>query len=122
MTLPRLPDAELMIMNIIWRAKGEITSAEIAEKLEGQKEWGLTTILTLLSRLGDRKFVAMRKRGRVNIYKPLVEEAEYVKKESKSFLSRLHGNSVTSLIASLYDGDAITENDLNELKAFIDGR
>jgi len=111
-----------MIMNIVWRAGGEITSTEIAEMLEGQKDWGVTTILTFLSRLVERKFLTVRKRGRANVYKPLVIEADYVKSESKSFLSRLHANSLTSLVASLYDGDAITKNDLDELKAFIDRR
>jgi len=118
--LPRLPDAELMIMNIIWRTGTDITSAEISELLEGQKEWGASTILTLLSRLTEREFVKVRKRGRQNVYKAIVHEADYVKSESKSFLQRLHSNSLTSLIASLYDGDAITTDDINELKGFID--
>jgi len=122
MAIPKLPDAELMIMNIIWHENKEITSAEVAKILATQKEWGITTILTLLSRLVDRGFLSTRKEGRVNIYKAIMPEADYVKSESKSFLERLHGNSLTSLVAALYDGKAISQADLDELKEFIEKR
>lgn len=122
MNIPRLPDAELMIMNIIWHAKREVTSAEVAKTLESQKDWSVTTILTFLSRLAERGFLTVRKDGRMNVYKAIIEEAAYIESESKSFLERFHGNSLTSLVAALYDGRAISKQDLNELREFIDGR
>ncbi|MCL2217775.1 MAG: BlaI/MecI/CopY family transcriptional regulator [Defluviitaleaceae bacterium] len=122
MAIQRLPDAELMIMNIVWREDGETTSARVTKMLEGQKEWTATTILTFLSRLVERGFLTVRKEGRQNFYSAAVEEALYVKSESKSFLERLHGNSLTSLVAALYDGQAVSKEDLAELKAYIDGR
>jgi len=120
MKIPKIPDAELMIMNIVWRKGGEITSGEVSKQLANQKDWTLTTILTLLSRLTERGFLTVRKDGRVNIYKAAVDEAPYVESESKSFLERLHGNSLTSLVAALYDGNAIGKEDLDELKDFIE--
>ena len=122
MAIQKLPDAELMIMNVIWHENREITSAEVAKILASQKEWGITTILTLLSRLVERGFLSIRKDGRVNIYTAVMPEADYVKSESKSFLERLHGNSLTSLVAALYDGKAISQADLDELKEFIEKR
>jgi predicted transcriptional regulator len=111
-----------MIMNIIWHAKREVTSAEVAKTLESQKDWSVTTILTFLSRLAERGFLTVRKDGRMNVYKAIIEEAAYIESESKSFLERFHGNSLTSLVAALYDGRAISKQDLNELREFIDGR
>jgi len=122
MSIPRLPDAELMIMNIVWREKGEITSAQITKMLEGQKDWTITTILTFLSRLTERGFLTVRKEGRQNFYMAVIQEAAYVESESKTFLQRLHGNSLTSLVAALYDGKAVSKADLDELKAYIDER
>jgi len=109
-------------MNIIWCENREITSAEVIKMLAAQKDWSVTTILTFLSRLTERGFLTVRKDGRTNIYKAAVQEDAYIESESKSFLRHLHGNSLTSLVAALYKGDAISKEDLDELKAFIDGR
>ena len=43
-----------------------------------------------------------------------------MQKESKSFLERLCGNSLKTFVSSLYNGRAITEEDLAELRSFID--
>jgi predicted transcriptional regulator len=120
MGLPRLPDAELTVMNIIWRSKGEVTSAQVNEMLAGQKDWTATTVLTFLSRLVEKGFLSLRKEGRQNIYQAIIDEGIYVESESKTFLERLHGNSLTSLVAALYSGKAITREDLAALKEYID--
>jgi len=122
MTIPRLPDAELVIMNTIWRENTEMTSAEVIHLMANQKDWSVTTISTFLSRLAERGFLTVRKNGRTNIYKAAIQEDDYIESESKSFLKHLHGNSLTSFVAALYKGKAISKDDLDELKAFIDGR
>lgn len=115
----RLPDAELELMKIIWGATPPVTSSYIMNHLEGQKTWGATTVLNLLSRLIKRGFLACEKQGKFNIYTPAVDEKEYLEFESKSFLERLHGNSVKSLVASLYNSDSFTEKDIEDLKQFM---
>jgi len=115
----RLPDAELFIMKIIWQDGGEITSARLMEKLEGKRSWALTTVLNFLARLVERDFLSVRKSGKTNIYRPVIAEQDYLELESKSFLERLHDNSFVSLVASLYDGKAISGDDLTELQAYI---
>ena len=121
MAIPRLPDAELTIMKIVWRINSsDVTSAQITKELEGKKEWAVTTVLNFLSRLVDRGFLSVRRNGKTNIYTPLIDEDMYLKKETKSFLERLHGNSLKSLVASLYEGEAVTKKDLAELSSYID--
>lgn len=122
MALARLPDAELEIMKILWDCGEGVSSAYVMEKLGGKKDWAVTTVLNFLARLADRGFVSVQRNGKSNIYTPLVCEDEYLKSESKSFLDRLHGNSLVSLIASLYGGDAISQDDLEELRRYIDER
>ncbi|MCL2752621.1 MAG: BlaI/MecI/CopY family transcriptional regulator [Defluviitaleaceae bacterium] len=119
MMIQRLPDAELAIMQAIWKFGGEVTSAQIMMQLEGKKEWATTTVLNFLARLVDRDFLSVRREGKVNIYKPIIDEESYLAAESMSFLQRLHGNSLTSLVTSLYGGKAISQGDLNELQNFI---
>lgn len=118
--IKRLPDSELEIMMIVWEANQTVSSAYIMEKLEGEKSWVNTTVLNFLSRLVDRGFLEVTKHGRFNYYTPLIYEDEYLQKESKSFLERLHRNSLKSLVASLYDGDAISKDDLEELSKYVE--
>ena len=119
MSIPRLPDAELFIMKIIWQAGGEVTSAQLMSELNGKQKWVLPTVLNFLSRLVERGFLSVRKNGKINVYIPIIAEQDYLECESKSFLERLHGNSFTSLVTSLYDGKTISQDDLAELQAFI---
>lgn len=119
-TIKRLPDSELEIMIIIWEAKQPVSSAYIMEKLAGEKSWANTTVLNFLSRLVDRGFLEISKQGRFNYYNPIICEDEYLQKESKSFLEKMHKNSLKSLVASLYDGDAISKEDLEELSKYVD--
>jgi len=120
MAISRLPDAELEIMKIIWKCGGSATSFQISKELEGKRDWAITTILNFLARMVDRDFLTVQRNGKVNTYTSAVDEQEYLEMESRSFLERLHGNSLKSLIAALYSGEAISRDDVEELKRFID--
>lgn len=118
----RLPDAELEIMLILWDAGQPVSRAYIDEQLQGKKDWAVTTVLKLLSRLIDRGFVLVERQGqgKMNFYSAAISEHEYLEYESKSMLQKLYGNSVKSLIASLYNGKAIDDKDIKELRLFLD--
>lgn len=119
MVMEKLPDAELEIMMIIWEAGESVNSDYIMEKLKGVKEWKRTTLLNLLTRLCGRGYLECRKNGKINIYTPLINEKDYLDSASKSFFEKLHKNSLTSLIASLYDSKSVSKEDLEELEKFI---
>ncbi len=119
-TIKRLPGSELELMMIIWEAGQPVSSAYIMEKLAGEKSWANTTVLNFLSRLVERGFLQISKQGRFNYYKPLVDENEYLQEESKSFLEKMHKSSLKSLVAALYDGDAISKEDLEELRKYVE--
>lgn len=116
----RLPDAELEIMKIIWDAGIAVTSADIMEQLQGKKTWGVTTVLNFLTRLVERGFVTSERKGRFNFYAAAVDEKTYLEQESQSILQKLYGNSIKSFVASLYDSQSLTKDDLDELRSFID--
>ncbi len=118
--IKRLPDSELEIMMIIWEAKEPVTSAFVSEKLKYKKVWKITSVLTFLARLVDKGFLSSTREGKVNIYSPLIGEQEYLESESKSILEKLYGNSLTNFVNALYKSKAISEDDIIELRQFID--
>ena len=114
----KLPEAELEIMLVIWDGQQPVTSEYIMERLD--KNWTRPTLLKLLTRLCDRGFLRCDKEGRHNVYSVLVPREDYVQDASSNFLQKLHHNSLTSLVASLYDGQKVSKADLEELKRFIE--
>ena len=60
------------------------------------------------------------RRGGPNAYTPLVQEADYLSSESRSFLERLHGGSLSSLVVSLYPDTKLTEEDVAALERILE--
>ena len=61
----------------------------------------------------------MEKKGRSNLYRPLVSEREYMAAESRSFLDRMFGGSVAGFATALCDS-GIDKEDLEELRKMLE--
>lgn len=118
-TFSRLPDSELDIMLVLWNYEPPMSRLEIERVINQKKALAPTTILTLLSRLEKKQFVAVAKEGKVNYYTPLVSREEYQQNESKNVLEKLYGNSLKKFVASLYQGKKMNEEDIRELSDFL---
>ena len=118
--MERLPDAELEVMQALWAQKTyPAASGELMEALAG-KRWRMPTLLKLLSRLEERGFVRGEKEGRSNGYTPLVNRPDYLAAESRSFLERVHGGSLSSLMAALYPEKELSREDIAELERILE--
>jgi len=117
--ITKISDAEYEIMEIVWNAGREVTTAEIIEKLGENNFWKNTTVLTLAKRLVDKNVLKVRKEKRVNYYSPRIAKEEYKAYQANEFIENVYNGSIKSLVASLYDNKRIDENDLKELKEWI---
>jgi len=118
-SLKRLPDAEFEIMKVVWRNPSPITTMKIVDKLSEEKNWKPQTVLTMLVRLVEKKFLSSGKDGRERNYTPIISEADYMQVETGEFISRYTGNSVGSLVKTMYDGKKLTRSDLDGLKLWL---
>ena len=115
----RITDAELEVMQALWSLDAyPAHTGDIAARLD--RDWKAPTLLKLLSRLEDRGFVRGEKAGRANLYTPLVAREDYLKAESRSFLQRLHGGSLPSLVAALYPDAKLTQEDIAALERILE--
>lgn len=112
-----LPESELDIMLVVWKAEGPISAPQIMEGLE--KSLTASALHSYLKRLEDKGFLACEKVGKVNSYRPLVEREEYQSQESQSILRKLYAGSLKRFAAALYDGGALTGADVEELQAYL---
>lgn len=115
----RLPDAELAVMQALWALDGPGTRAQIGEELGEGHSMAPTTLLTLLSRLAERGFVAADRSGRSALYAPLVSREEYLAAQSRSFIDKLCGGKVSVLAAALCDS-GLSREELAELRGLLE--
>lgn len=118
--LKHLGDAELEIMQAVWRAGEPVQSSYIQQALRSRRDWPLPAVLTALNRLVEKGFLTCERRGRGNRYAPAVSEEAYREFEGRGFLQRLYGNSFPALVAALYRGRAIGREELSDLRRFLD--
>lgn len=115
----RLPDTELTVMQAVWDCGAPATRAEIEARLPPERHMAATTLLTLLSRLAERGFVRADKAGRGALYTALVSRKEYLAGQSRSFLDKLCGGSLSVFAAALCDS-GLSREELDELRALLE--
>ena len=99
--IKRLPDAELEIMNTLWDAPAPLTAAELEAALPGTPR-ARTTLLPLAGWVGGG--------GRV----------VSVAGAGLGRRGRLFGGNPRNFVAALAETDALTEQDIDELAAYLE--
>ena len=115
----QVSESELVLMKIIWKNGGAALYSLIMEELEKDKnEWKNNTILTLLSRLVEKKFLKVKKIGRRNEYIAIVTEAEYQTMQTHRFLDKVYSGNVKNLVSTLLRQDILSADELKEIESF----
>jgi BlaI family penicillinase repressor len=117
--IPKISESEWLVMKAIWN-ESPITSNRVVEALSGSTAWKPKTIKTLLNRLVKKGAVGYRSKGREYHYYPLIEEAVFVKEESRSFLKRVFGGAVKPMLATMVESEDLSPEDIEELKGILD--
>ena len=115
----RITDAELDLMEVLWAAREPLTSAEIVDRLEAQRDWSAATVKTMLGRLVAKGVLTHREDGRRFLYSPAIERDAYVGRESRRFVERLFGGRLSPLVARLAEEDALDEDDIAAIEALL---
>ncbi|MCM1088412.1 MAG: BlaI/MecI/CopY family transcriptional regulator [Muribaculaceae bacterium] len=111
-------DAELEILEVLWSAGCALNANEIRSRLDETKNWERTTVLTLINRLSKKNVISQEKRG-VYYYAPRIRREEYVREETKNFIEKFFQGSSKSLAAALVDSEALTKEDIEELRDYF---
>src|SRR5690606_10946587 len=101
-----------------WDAPGGLTTGQVKNRLNNG--WERTTVLTLLSRLCDKGAVSAEKASRSFLYKSQLRKEDYGLSKTQGILSGIYNGSSKTMVAALYTGGDLTEEDLRELRAFLD--
>lgn len=116
-----LSDLQLSLMRVLW-ARGEASTAEVAEALRGERDLAHTTVATLLTRLEKRGLLASRREGRALLYTPRVSEADVQRSMVGSLLDNLFAGRTSALVSHLLEARGVDAKELAELQVLLKQR
>ena len=115
----RLPDAEQEVMQAIWAYQPPVARTDIETILFKDHPMAMTTLLTLLTRLSEKGFIAITKNGRRSYYTPLISQEDYLASQSKNFFEKLCGRNISTFAAALCDS-GLTKEEIAELRSLLE--
>ena len=115
-----ISDAQMKVMDIIWRKEAMVTVPEMVSLLKEEgEEWAYQTVATFLKRLEDKKILGSTKIGSRLSYFPLITRAEYKKREAHGFVNRKFGGSLMDFLAAFSGGSTADDKEIKELKEWL---
>ena len=114
-----ITDSEYQIMRILWKTEKQMTVADVVRELDGN-DWTASTVSTFLQRLLKKEVIACDKKGKTNLYYPLLKQSDYDLSETENFLSKIYKGSVKNLVAALYENKKLSSDDMSDLKKMFE--
>ncbi len=118
-SIRKLPDAELEVMQAVWECTPPVSRTDIEAILQESHPMAPTTLLTLLTRLAEKGFLRIEKTGRRSQYIPLVKKDRYLAEQSRRFLDKLCGGSLSAFATALCDS-GLTREEIDELRDLLE--
>ena len=118
-----MSETEQEIMEVLWESAPK-TLTELRDLFANErgKVWKPQTLATFMSRLEEKELIVWEQRGRARYYSPALTKAEYEGAKAKTLLDTLFKGSLQSFVAALYDGDALSEQDIAEMKEWVESK
>jgi predicted transcriptional regulator len=119
MTIRKLPDTELEVMQAVWGCEPPVSRGEIDAILKDTHPMALTTLLTLLTRLSEKGFLSVTIEKRKKYYSPLIPREDYQISQSKSFFQKVCGGNLSAFANALCEG-GLTKEEVTELRRLLE--
>jgi predicted transcriptional regulator len=117
-TVHRLGDLQLRIMQVLWE-KREATVGDVLAGLGAKADLAYTTIATMLRKMEARGLLAHRVEGRSFVYRPTVGEAEISRSMANHLVERLFEGSLIGAVSHLLTTRQISRKELDALEKLI---
>jgi BlaI family transcriptional regulator, penicillinase repressor len=115
---PTLTDAELRVMEVLWRL-GTGTVSEISEAMLAPA-LAYNTVLTTLRILEVKGHVGHEQSGRAYIYKAVTARDAAEQSAIKSVVSKFFGNNAGALALRVIENERLSDEELQRLRSLIE--
>ena len=120
--MPRSPvsDAELEVLKVLWAA-GPATVRDVAAALKRQRRrLAYNTVLTLLSRLREKGYVAADRRDTAHLFRALVTRDELLGSSLAALADRVCDGTASPLVHALVRGQRFSPDEIKHFRKLLD--
>jgi len=120
--VPRSPvsDAELEVLKVLWAA-GPATVRDVAAALKRQRRrLAYNTVLTLLSRLREKGYVAADRRDTAHLFRALVTRDELLGSSLAALADRVCDGTASPLVHALVRGQRFSPDEIKHFRKLLD--
>ncbi len=110
--------SELAVLQLLWE-HGPLAVKEVHDILEKDKHVVYTTILKTMQVMTEKGILDRKSEGRKHIYRAVITKEKTQSKLLDSFVNRAFGGSKMSLVMKALGNSSTSQNELDELKAYI---
>ncbi len=112
----KLQDAELKVMNVIWREQ-PVKASVVVKILAGETGWNMNTTYTLIKRCIAKGAAERSEPGFV--CRALVSKEEVQREETDRLIDRIFDGSADKLFAALLGRKKLSDEEIEKLRAII---
>ncbi|MBP2078263.1 penicillinase repressor BlaI [Oceanobacillus polygoni] len=116
--IPNISEAEWEVMNVLWERAPQ-TANEVISSLQEKTDWKPKTVRTLLDRLAQKEVVGINKNQKIYTFYPIYSQEECQRAETQSFIKRIYGGTVKSMLVQFMEEESLTEEDIKELRTVL---
>ena len=117
---PDVSDAELDVLKVLWQ-HGPATVRDVNAQLRRKKHrWAYNTVLTLLSRLRDKRYVASEKEGVAHVFRAVVSRKKLLRRRLTDLADRVCDGTTSPLVQALVDARKFSADDVAQLRALVE--
>jgi BlaI family transcriptional regulator, penicillinase repressor len=117
--LPPLSEAQLEIMNVVWDG-GDVTVADVWKALCVQRKVARNTVLTMLTRLEEKGWLARESLGHAHRYRATVPRDATLGTMISRLVQTAFGGSAEGLLVALLHGRGVSKDEAARIRAMID--
>jgi BlaI family penicillinase repressor len=117
--LPRPTDAELEILNVLWR-RGPCTVREVFETINETRTTGYTTVLKLMQIMSEKGLVKRDESERAHRYEPTLAEGETQRQLVGDLLQKAFDGSAKKLVLQALSSERASAEELSEIRRMLD--
>ncbi|MDE2784882.1 MAG: BlaI/MecI/CopY family transcriptional regulator [Gemmatimonadota bacterium] len=122
MTVPKLANAELAVMNRLWE-KGIATARQLREQLYPEAARPMHgTIQRLLQRLEAKGFVERDSDRAAHLFSPRISREAYAAGRLESLADQVTGGSFVPMITHLVEERKLSDADMEHLRRLLEER
>lgn len=111
-------ELELEILKVLWQL-GPSTVRQVRDTLAPVRDLAYTTVMTVMTIMTGKGYVARTKNGRTFVYRAVYREAKASRSMLQDVVDRLFGGSTTAVMQHLLETSDLDDDELKQIRSLI---